>query len=248
MAPLRLVRAYGLALPVGPPVTDRRRFGVPPGGAFDDESRRLANALAGLPEEATVWEVAGQAEFEAQEDGTVAAVGSTENRAWRVAAGGRITVGGMRTYVAFGQGPARRLAEPPSSLRGGPLRVVPGPQADLVRLGGSFTVSPASNRVGIRLDGEGFTHDLELPSEPACVGAIQVTNSGQPIILGPDGPTIGGYPKAAVVIRADLPRLAHLIPGAPVELEWVGFDEADAAFREQERTLEQRLAELRWAV
>ena len=46
----------------------------------------------------------------------------------------------------------------------------------------------------------------ELVSEAVCPGAIQVTRDGQCIILGVDGQTIGGYPKIATVISADLPR------------------------------------------
>jgi len=52
-----------------------------------------------------------------------------------------------------------------------------------------------------------------LPSAPMCVGAVQVPNGGQPIVLMPDGPTVGGYPVIAVVSMAGLPALAQRQPG-----------------------------------
>jgi allophanate hydrolase subunit 2 len=52
-----------------------------------------------------------------------------------------------------------------------------------------------------------------LPSEAACAGAVQIPDDGQPIVLMPDGPTVGGYPKLAVVVGADLDRLAQCQPG-----------------------------------
>jgi allophanate hydrolase subunit 2 len=44
-------------------------------------------------------------------------------------------------------------------------------------------------------------------------GALQVPPDGRPVILGPDRPSTGGYPVIAVVVDADLDRLAQLRPG-----------------------------------
>jgi allophanate hydrolase subunit 2 len=49
-------------------------------------------------------------------------------------------------------------------------------------------------------------------------GAIQVTPSGELLVLGPDHPTTGGYPVIAVIRRADVGRLLLRRPGAPVRL------------------------------
>ncbi len=101
------------------------------------------------------------------------------------------------------------------------LRVVPGPQSglfDLGYLGRPFTVSRTSNRVGVRLEESIGAHSLELPSEPQCVGVVQIANDGVPIIIGPDGPTIGGYPKIAVVVSSDIGRVGQLRPGMPTRL------------------------------
>jgi allophanate hydrolase subunit 2 len=102
------------------------------------------------------------------------------------------------------------------------LHVILGPRDDwftadaISRLTAEpFTVTPASNRVGLRLDG--FPLDRagtdELPSEGLVPGAIQVPAGGQPILLLADHPTTGGYPVIAVVVESDLPIAAQLRPG-----------------------------------
>ena len=105
------------------------------------------------------------------------------------------------------------------------LRALPGPQADWFDLpeffGPSFTVNPASNRMGLRLQGEPLQRKPgELVSEPVGPGAVQVVNDGQCIVLGVDGQTIGGYPKVAHVIAADLDRLGQLRPGKKCDSRW----------------------------
>ncbi len=105
------------------------------------------------------------------------------------------------------------------------VRIIRGPQHHMfdsaswaTLLDTVYTVSPASDRMGYRLDGPALHHtaDAALPSEPTCVGAVQIPNGGTPIVLMPDGPTMGGYPKMAVVVQADLGLLAQRLPGAPV--------------------------------
>jgi allophanate hydrolase len=55
---------------------------------------------------------------------------------------------------------------------------------------------------------------------------VQVPDNGQPIVIMPDGPTVGGYPKIAVVIRADLRLLAQSPPGTRVRFVMVSLEEA----------------------
>jgi biotin-dependent carboxylase-like uncharacterized protein len=102
------------------------------------------------------------------------------------------------------------------------LRVVLGPRDDwftadaIKRLTSEpFTVTPASNRIGLRLTGPPLerARNDELPSEGMVPGALQVPPGGQPIMLLADHPTTGGYPVIAVVIDADLPFAAQLRPG-----------------------------------
>ena len=81
-----------------------------------------------------------------------------------------------------------------------------------------WTVTPRSDRTGVRFDGPPLTRwsDRELPSEGMVAGALQVPADGQPILFLSNGPTTGGYPVIAVVRTGDLPLAAQLRPGAPV--------------------------------
>jgi allophanate hydrolase subunit 2 len=60
---------------------------------------------------------------------------------------------------------------------------------------------------------------------------VQLPPDGRPIVLMADAPTVGGYPKPAVVCSADLGRLAQRAPGAPLRLVEVGIAEAQRAYR-----------------
>jgi antagonist of KipI len=69
------------------------------------------------------------------------------------------------------------------------------------------------------------------------LGAIQVPQDGQPIILFVDQQTTGGYPKIANVIAADIHRVGQLRPRDEVRLVEVSVTEAVQALSEQERWL-----------
>lgn len=88
-------------------------------------------------------------------------------------------------------------------------------------LDSTFTVSPHSDRIGIRLDGPPLARTAaaegrELPPEGMVKGAIQVPPGGQPVVLGPDHPVTGGYPVIAVVDEAAMDLLAQALPGTTV--------------------------------
>ena len=72
-------------------------------------------------------------------------------------------------------------------------------------------MSPASDRVGVRLTGPALERSRtdELPSEPCIRGSIQVSSDGQPIVFGPDHPVTGGYPVIAVVLDRHTDQLAQ---------------------------------------
>lgn len=65
----------------------------------------------------------------------------------------------------------------------------------------SYRVLPTSNRVGTRLAGPALPRmpDYREVSRPMVQGALEVPGDGQPIVLGPDHPTTGGYPIIAVI-------------------------------------------------
>ncbi|MCG9577699.1 biotin-dependent carboxyltransferase family protein [Vibrio tubiashii] len=80
-----------------------------------------------------------------------------------------------------------------------------------------FEVSQLVNRMGYRLSGSKINApNKEYLSEGIALGSIQVTPSGEPIVLLNDRQTIGGYPKIGCVARIDLPRLAQAKPGQKV--------------------------------
>jgi allophanate hydrolase subunit 2 len=74
----------------------------------------------------------------------------------------------------------------------------------------------------------------EIRTEGVLCGGIQVPGNGEPVILGPDQPVTGGYPKIAQVIQADLGKLAYLLPGDSVRFRLVTLQEAREAVRERE--------------
>jgi antagonist of KipI len=93
-------------------------------------------------------------------------------------------------------------------------------------------VTPALDRVGVRLDTPGLHLDAgEVLTTPVTAGAIQVTPSGGLIALLADHPTTGGYPVIATVITADLPLMAQARPGDTVRFREVTLAEAARAWR-----------------
>ena len=134
-----------------------------------------------------------------------------------------------------------------------PLRIMAAPQTaafpddNLARLcEHDWIVSAQADRMGLRLN----PPDAQAPpltaqngaanqmvSDGVLPGAIQVTPHGQAVILLADGQTVGGYPKIAAVIQADLPRLAHWRPGQRLRLTWVEREQAKAALRAQAKIL-----------
>jgi allophanate hydrolase subunit 2 len=92
------------------------------------------------------------------------------------------------------------------------------PAAAETLVSAAWRVSPASNRVGARLEGPRLERlaDEELLSEGVATGSLQVPPSGQPILLLVDHPTTGGYPVIAVVAADDIPLAGQLAPGTSV--------------------------------
>jgi antagonist of KipI len=136
----------------------------------------------------------------------------------------------------------------PLQLPGGGsrVRVLLGPHdsmftADAVTalLSSRFVVTPQSNRMGYRLAGARLERrdETELLSEATPMGSLQVTSSGQPILLMADRQTTGGYPRIATVISADQPAAGQLAPGDWIEFVACTRDEAVDALRRQEAAL-----------
>lgn len=130
------------------------------------------------------------------------------------------------------------------------LRYLPGPQFDWFDNAEfsdqTYVVSPASNRMGLRLQGKPLTLPTrEILSEPVCPGTVQVTKDGQCIVLGVDGQTIGGYPKIAQVIRADLDALGQIRPGDSICFEQVDLNTATDLDRQRREALNEWTTRMR---
>ncbi|MBV8850642.1 MAG: biotin-dependent carboxyltransferase [Methylobacteriaceae bacterium] len=137
-----------------------------------------------------------------------------------------------------------------------PIRVVLGPQDDHFTedavqtfFEGTYTVSAQADRMGFRLEGPelAHTHGYNIVSDGIVSGSIQVPGSGQPIVLMRDYQTIGGYPKIATVVSADISRLGRRSPGARVRFAKVSRDEAEAIYREEEAAIAACIESLRAA-
>ena len=104
----------------------------------------------------------------------------------------------------------------------------------------AFTVSPDSDRMGVRFDGPELKREDEtdLISEAVAPGTIQVPPSGKPILLLGDCQTIGGYPKIAHVITVDLGIAAQLRAGDGVRFFEVSLQDAHRLLMERQRDLE----------
>jgi biotin-dependent carboxylase-like uncharacterized protein len=109
------------------------------------------------------------------------------------------------------------------------LRVLPGPRDDWFTAASrgtfgsvTYTVSPQSNRIGLRFDGPELEreNDAELPTEGVVRGAVQVPPDGRPVLFLADHPVTGGYPVIGVVEPGDLDLAAQARPGQRVSFRW----------------------------
>ncbi len=103
------------------------------------------------------------------------------------------------------------------------IRVVKGPQMNFFKISiikkffsKKFKISKNINRVGIRLIENPVkpTISSNIDSEGIIKGSIQVPGDGNPIVLTSEHPTIGGYPKIATILIADLFKLVQLQEGS----------------------------------
>ncbi len=102
----------------------------------------------------------------------------------------------------------------------GPIRVADAGHGELrAFVRATWTVASVA-RSGARLLGGPVPASGSVPSMPLVPGAIQVTPSGEAVVLGPDGGLTGGYPVVGVVATVDLDRLSLLRPGTRWPSGW----------------------------
>ncbi len=112
-----------------------------------------------------------------------------------------------------------------------------------------------SNRTGVRLigpkpkwarsdGGEAGLHPSNIHDNAYAIGAIDFTGD-MPVILGPDGPSLGGFVCPATIVQAELWKIGQLRPGNKVRFKRLAAAAAaalEAAQDEALRTLVPRAA------
>ncbi|PIL26818.1 hypothetical protein GSI_11079 [Ganoderma sinense ZZ0214-1] len=174
--------------------------------------------------------------------------------------GRALTIG---DHIALGEcaptaADASPLAIPESLIPAYPqewtIHVLPGPQCDPTFIteegiadffATRWTVSAASNRMGVRLEGpriawarenggEGGSHPSNILDNGYAFGTINV-NGDTPVILTNEGPDMGGYVCVCTIASAELWKLGQLRAGSTIRFQRVSFEEARDLYRTQER-------------
>jgi urea carboxylase len=110
-----------------------------------------------------------------------------------------------------------------------------------------------SSRTGVRLlgpkprwarpdGGEAGLHPSNIHDNAYAVGTVDFTGD-MPIILGPDGPSLGGFVCPATIIEADLWKVGQLKADDSVRFTPVSLAEARRRLQAQERAIETLRAE-----
>jgi len=111
-----------------------------------------------------------------------------------------------------------------------------------------------SDRTGVRLTGpkpkwarpdggEAGLHPSNIHDNAYAVGTIDFTGD-MPVILGPDGPSLGGFVCPATIANAELWKIGQLKPGDLVRFRAVSHSQATTL----ERELDERIATLNGAL
>lgn len=235
-------------------LTDRqnlRRFGVPVGGPFDPLVGDVLDRL--LPGSGTllILECSGaDATFQIEQPASVAYWSCAKGGRERFQPGDtfRLPVrSGLRGWIGVRQDhPERTLVTrmlsqgesiealdapipgrtiDPAWLPKAPriIQYLPNERRNLGSL--HLTVDMRMDRKGIQLSGSLEQHNLELPSAPTTPGSLQWTPSGSLLLLGPDGPTIGGYPSIGTIPYMEFSKVAQLCPMDSVDLLPISLDQ-----------------------
>jgi biotin-dependent carboxylase-like uncharacterized protein len=138
--------------------------------------------------------------------------------------------------IEIGQATASLARAPTAEPVDVPIRLVPGPHATPATIevltAAEWRIGAEADRTGARLDGPTVPIDRhEVPSMGLPLGAIQVPPDGRPIVMLADRPVTGGYGVPAVVIRADIGRIARAMPDEPFRFTAITAEAAVAAWR-----------------
>lgn len=112
----------------------------------------------------------------------------------------------------------------------------------------SWQVHYNSSRTGVRLigpkpqwarhdGGEAGLHPSNIHDNAYAIGAIDYTGD-MPVILGPDGPSLGGFVCPATLALAELWKLGQLRPGDRIRFHPIGAAQAQAELKTQDEWLQ----------
>lgn len=86
-----------------------------------------------------------------------------------------------------------------------------------------YTVSPESDRMGIRFTGQSLNcGKTDIISDAIPFGAVQITSAGLPVVMAADRQTTGGYAKIAAVTKESMNKLDQAVPGTKVKFIFGG--------------------------
>lgn len=133
------------------------------------------------------------------------------------------------------------------------VRAVLGPQDDYFSehtlsqfFDNTYEISQDIDRMGARLTGPALNHKSDelrdLVSDAILPGSVQVPGAGLPIVMLMDAHTVGGYPKIATVVSADLSLFSLYRPGQSIQFLRVDAPDALAHTREVERLVQAHIA------
>lgn len=105
-----------------------------------------------------------------------------------------------------------------------------------------------SARTGVRLigpkprwargdGGEAGLHPSNIHDNAYAIGAVDFTGD-MPILLGPDGPSLGGFVCPAVIVQAELWKMGQLCPGDTIRFRRLTMESARMLAEAQEKELE----------
>jgi urea carboxylase len=104
-----------------------------------------------------------------------------------------------------------------------------------------------SSRTGVRLigprpqwarkdGGEAGLHPSNIHDNAYAIGAVDFTGD-MPVILGPDGPSLGGFVCPATIVQAELWKMGQLRPGDTVRFKRLSQTQAERMEIEQDRAV-----------
>ena len=104
-----------------------------------------------------------------------------------------------------------------------------------------------SSRTGVRLigpkpewarqdGGEAGLHPSNIHDNAYAIGAVDFTGD-MPVILGPDGPSLGGFVCPVTIVHAELWKMGQLRPGDTVRFQWMSLEQANHLEQLQDATI-----------